>query len=106
MLISLNDAKALLRVYDDSDDADIASLTSSIAAYLKNATGHDWNGDNPPDPVAVHCMRAMLVKLYDRRDDVHPGISALDYGITNWISQLQWIEKPTAKPEPEMEVNP
>lgn len=89
MLISLESAKKILRVYDDEDDEDIASLIASAAAYLYGATGHDWDRDVTPHPIAIHCMRALLIRLYDNRSDEGIKTSTLEYGLNNWITQLQ-----------------
>lgn len=90
MLITLEAAKSLLRIYDDTEDGDIQSLIASCAAYLKNATGRDWHAEEKPDPIAAHCMRAMLVQLYDQRDGESTSAKkTLGLAVNNWITQLQ-----------------
>lgn len=83
-LITLDEAKGLLRIDGTDNDPILNTILSAVDQYILNATGKDFTGD----PVAKMAATMLLVAWFEnpamigQYDEMH-------YGATNLITQLQ-----------------
>ena len=77
MILTLQEAKDLLRVDFDEDDEMIIDLINSVPEYLKNTTGKPWN-EEPINPIVKNLAGYLLRKWYS-------GIDEYDNIINNLI---------------------
>lgn len=77
--------------YDSPEECqDAVDMVPAVAEYLKTATGHDWESDDPIDPVAKMAARMLLVRWYEV-----PGMAEvrqvvdMTFGINHLVTQLQ-----------------
>lgn len=64
MIITLEEAKNLLRVDFDEDDNLIQTLIDTIPEYLKNKTGKSWDTE-PVNPLVKTLAGFLLQSWYD-----------------------------------------
>jgi len=64
MIVILDEAKAWLKVDYVEEDSDIQLLIDSSEAYLKNATGKEFNNTNP---LAKLYCRVLISDWYENR---------------------------------------
>jgi hypothetical protein len=86
-ILTENEAATVLRC--DSTDADMLALLSSVDAYIKNATGHDWASDSPVIPEAKSAARMLLVKWHEDPGMMGNSAPALGYGLSACLVQLE-----------------
>jgi hypothetical protein len=84
LLISLEEAKQLLRIDGTDYDQILNQILPAVDQYLLDATGKDFSGD------AVAKMAAgMLVMLWFENPSMIGKVEEMTYGLTNLIKQLQ-----------------
>lgn len=76
MILTLQEAKNLLRVDFDEDDEMIIDLINSIPEYLKNTTGKLWN-EEPTNPIVKNLASYLLKKWYNGSDEYEDIINNL-----------------------------
>lgn len=81
MIITLEEAKNLLRVDFEYDDTLIQNLIDTIPAYLENKTGISWNTE-PINPLVKTLAGFLLQSWYDG------STPQLDKTIDNIIATL------------------
>lgn len=64
MILTLEEAKLILRVDDDELDEEINALIIAIPEYLETTTGKAWN-DAPISPLAHATARFILQLWFD-----------------------------------------
>lgn len=84
-VLSLSEAKAILRIDGTDTDTLLIILLPAIDSYLATATGKDQSSE----PLAKVAAQMLLVAWYE-----NPGMAGkiegeLQYGLTNIITQLQ-----------------
>jgi hypothetical protein len=65
MLITIEEARAALRLDGTDNDAIITSYLESIPSYLEATTGHDWAADEPVEPLAQTVTKFILQLWYN-----------------------------------------
>lgn len=71
-----------------ADDARLLDLLPQIDAYIKTATGHAWEGDNPIHETAKAAARMLLVQWFED-PGMMVGGKALSFGAQACLTQLQ-----------------
>lgn len=84
----LTAAEAAIVLRCEENDARMLQLLPQITAFIKNATGHDWENDDPILASAKAAARMLLVMEYEDPGMIS-GIKSLDYGLTFQLAQLQ-----------------
>lgn len=64
MILTLEEAKNILRVDFDDDDERITNLINSIPEYLENKTGSRWDNE-PINPLVKTLSGFLLASWYD-----------------------------------------
>lgn len=85
MIISLEEAKEVLRVDGDYLDIQITALIKSIPPYLETTTGKAWL-DNPINPLAKTTAQFILMLWFepyqDDKDKIKRTIDSLLIALT------------------------
>jgi len=71
-----------------ADDARLLDLLPQIDAYIKTATGHAWEGDDPIHETAKAAARMLLVQWFEDPGMLVGG-QALSFGAQACLTQLQ-----------------
>lgn len=87
-ILTVSEAANVLRTAED--DPLMLDLLPSVDAYIQYATGRDWSGDNPVNPVAKSAARMLLVQWHEDPAQVgQPG--AMAHGLTAALAQLEAV---------------
>ncbi|MEQ3591566.1 head-tail connector protein [Bacillus albus] len=84
MLISIEEARDVLRVDGEDNDVIIIPLLESIPSYLEVTTGRTWE-DTPVHPLAQTVTKFLLQLWYDPQDQ---GSERLKRTIDNLLTAL------------------
>lgn len=69
-------------------------LLPQIDAYIRMATGRDWTVDSPVNPLAKSAARMVLVMWYENPGMMAGGATALNFGLTSALTQLEaWARR-------------
>lgn len=84
-ILSLNEAKAFLKIDYSDEDTDITALINAAEGYLKNA-GCTLNAG---DEVAKLAEKMLVVHWYENREPTGSA-NLLAFGLQSLITQLQY----------------
>lgn len=89
MIVTLEEAKAWLRVDSDDEDSEIQSLIDGTEAYLFNATGKIFDNTNP---LAKLYCRVLICDWYENRGLMSDGKSSdkVRFTLQSTMLQLQY----------------
>lgn len=90
-LISLGEAKQILRVDGTDSDLLLSQIITAAEQYILNATGKDFSGD----PLAKMAASMLVVMWFENPAMIGKvGDHDLSYGLNNIITQLQAVALP------------
>lgn len=81
MIMSIEEAKHVLRIDFDEDDTLINSLLDAIPIYLETTTGRSWDIE-PIQPLAKQTAKFILMNWYDGTDAYNKTIEGLLTALT------------------------
>jgi len=84
-ILTLDEAKAMLRIDGTDSDALLTLILQAIDDYLLTACGKDFTGD----PLAKVAGQMLLVQWFENPAMIGKAEGELAYGLTNIITQLQ-----------------
>jgi uncharacterized phage protein (predicted DNA packaging) len=95
MIIDLQETKSWLRIDGSEEDSTIEMLIGAAEAYLKNATGRDFDSNN--DQAKLFCL-VLVADWFENRDLVGTKPSdKVRFSMQSILAQLQYT--PTEEPE-------
>lgn len=92
-MVTLDDAKAFLRVDGTDDDGLIQSLIDASAAYIENAAG----AVDTASPVYDLAQKLLIVHWYENREPIGQA-NVLVYSLESMILQLRYTAPDTTAP--------
>lgn len=75
------------------DDPNLGIVLPLVDAYVKNATGRDWTGDDPIFDEAKSAARILLVRMYEEPGAMAMPAAAFGWGLTACLLQLEMLGK-------------
>lgn len=89
MALSLEDAKAHLRISFDTEDSYVQSLIDAAEDYVQ-ATGASY--DSPPQPAILHAVKLLVSHWYSNRDAAGTEPStAIQFGVNALLSPYREV---------------
>lgn len=84
----LTSAEAALVLRTEATDPVMLQYLPLVDAYIKNATGRDWNKDTTIEPIAKAAAQILLVQWYETPGMLGQGVTTLGAGLIACLVQL------------------
>lgn len=97
-ILTETEAANILRCAED--DPAMLDLLPQVDAYIAQATGRDWENDDPIPPEAKSAARMLLVRWHEDPGGMAAG-AALGYGLAAVMAQLEALALTLAAEESE-----
>ena len=82
-------AEAANFIRTDTTDAVMLMLLPQVDAFIKRATGRDWTLDGTINPIAKAAAVMLLVQWYDNPAQAFGESTAMSFGLTATLTQLE-----------------
>jgi hypothetical protein len=86
-ILTAAEASNVLRC--ETTDALMLNLLPAVDNYIRTATGHDWTADSPIVETAKSAARMLLVMWHENPSMSVSGNSALNFGLSAALAQLE-----------------
>jgi len=87
----LDEAEAATVLRCDEDDQNMLDLLPLVDAYLKQATGREWNEDEPVHDEAKSAARMLLTMWHENPAMIGSGLTGLSFGLHATLMQLKML---------------